>query len=41
MSADLIDKVLNVNNQRLDAHLTKIAKNEEAILMLEGKNKVC
>jgi len=25
-------------NQRLDAHLTKIAKNEEAILMIGGKN---
>ncbi|MFE8695008.1 hypothetical protein ACFYKT_01400 [Cytobacillus sp. FJAT-53684] len=25
-------------NHRLDAQLTKIAKNEEAILMIEGKN---
>ncbi|WNS77295.1 hypothetical protein RRV45_10005 [Bacillus sp. DTU_2020_1000418_1_SI_GHA_SEK_038] len=27
-------------NQRLDAQLTKIAKNEEAILMMKEKNKV-
>ncbi|MBP2240299.1 hypothetical protein J2Z40_000852 [Cytobacillus eiseniae] len=29
---------LNLINQRLDAQLTKIAKNEESILMIEGKS---
>lgn len=37
----VLQEELSVINQRLDAQLTKIAKNEEAILMIEGKsNKV-
>ncbi|WP_313802388.1 hypothetical protein [Cytobacillus sp.] len=37
----ILHEELNLINQRLDAQLTKIAKNEEAILMIEGKhNKV-
>ncbi|KOP82330.1 hypothetical protein ACFFHH_22255 [Cytobacillus solani] len=34
----VLQEELNLINQRLDAQLTKIAKNEEAILMIEGKN---
>ncbi|MBU8878697.1 hypothetical protein BGM26_06800 [Bacillus sp. FJAT-29790] len=34
----LFHEELHQINQRLDAQLTKIAKNEEAILMIEGKN---
>lgn len=39
-SVKIFNEELHFINQRLDAQLTKIAKNEEAILMLEGKNKV-
>ncbi|WP_102275707.1 hypothetical protein [Cytobacillus massiliigabonensis] len=34
----VLQEELGLINQRLDAQLTKIAKNEEAILMIEGKN---
>ncbi|QED47672.1 hypothetical protein [Cytobacillus dafuensis] len=37
-SIKIFNEELHVINQRLDAQLTKIAKNEEAILMLGGKN---
>ncbi|MBS4189373.1 hypothetical protein KHA94_03955 [Bacillus sp. FJAT-49705] len=37
-SIKIFNEELHVINQRLDAQLTKIAKNEEAILMLNGKN---
>lgn len=33
-----LQEELSLINNRLDAQLTKIAKNEEAILMIEGKN---
>ena len=37
-SVKIFHEELDVINQRLDAHLTKIAKNEEAIMMISGKN---
>lgn len=37
-SVKIFNEELVVINQRLDAHLTKIAKNEEAIMMITGKN---
>lgn len=37
-SVKIFNEELVVINQRLDAHLTKIAKNEEAIMMIAGKN---
>ena len=37
-SIKIFNEELMLINQRLDAHLTKIAKNEEAIMMITGKN---
>lgn len=37
-SLKVFSEELLVINQRLDAHLTKIARNEEALMMITGKN---